>query len=458
MVEALAERAKEKARERAKEEKEVRLGVDIFNMETTDPNTQPTQPTSPNPAVPPVTSVPPVAQPPMPSPIIETAMAPAPAPVQGSGKGIITALMALIAIALMVLAGFYLYLYRDILLGGAPQEPQQEQKIDTPVQVSDPQTSNELRAAYGAFRVASSSEEVAALDGSLESLRAIAADASQSNFDRARALNGINFAYTETDFDADTVRKAVFSAPPFAQYYVPSQTTEPDPLHPEAGSDVAALESALVKLNELSNQLYPNHYAVTRMEVANIFAFQRAIVGVPEADRPALKQQYAEKIKKLAAEYDSFEPISSVSGYSLVMRMQIMFAHASALAFVGDTFSDKSYHDKAEALFQETIAIGDAHPTTEANSKAVRTKAALARIFYVSYFWKHYRQSDPNKMRDIIRPITLDSNKDLSIYTDYLPSHKDADVAPFTVLRGMSNSMPLLRAYLEEVGWKFESY
>ncbi len=301
-------------------------------------------------------------------------------------------------------------------------------------------------------------QEDPSLVSALTAFREIAADTNNSPIVRARALNGINYAYTQSNFDAEDVQKVVFSTPPFSAYYTaPSQVTV-DPLHPESGSEVAAVESALVKLNELSNSLIPNHYAISRMEVANIFAYQRDVAGeTSTSTKQQIGQTYALKQKQLIAAYDALGGLGAEkSEYSLSMYIQIMFAHAGSVSFVGTTLEDKDYLARGEKEFNDVIALGDAYPRTSANAVAIRNQTLLARIFYISFYWKEYKVSNPQKMKDVIRPLTdLSVVQGTTVYKEYLPSHKDVKVPPFTVLRAMAKQMPELKTFLTGLGWVF---
>lgn len=289
----------------------------------------------------------------------------------------------------------------------------------------------------------------------LKDFHDLAADETQSNLTRSQALNGINYAYTKTNFDADDVYAAVFSEPPFSEYYTAPAADAVDPLHPESGGRVEAVEKALVKLNQLSNALYPNHYAIVRMEVAEIFSYQREVARNPSQEKEA-REAHATRIKDLIAAYDALPPLSSYSSYSLLMRIQILFGHAGANAFVGKAFSDTAYLDRGEQLFKEDIEIGEAYPTDRIDSAAVLNETSLARIFYASHYWGRYKTSDPQRVISVLRPMVLNEKvKETTVYKQYLPTHKNSSVTPFSVLREIAQTMPELKTFLQGAGWKF---
>lgn len=347
-------------------------------------------------------------------------------------------------VAVLLVAGFFLYQLRmsseSIVEETVPETP------PTPIQTAYTKIGTQLDFTKGDSDL---------LD-SLKAFRDIAADESNSKEERVQALNGINYAYTQSDFDATAIRDVVFSTPPFSTYYVASHASSSDPLHPEGGADVESVEQALLKLNELSNTLIPNHYAITRMEVASTFAYQRAASKSSAAENKRLRTEAADKIKVLAAAYDALPGLESSKTYSLPMRIQIMFAHASALAFVGLTYNDKAYLDAGEAVFQEVIKLGEAYPPTSVDFERVQNETLYARIFYASYYWNIYRPTNPDKIKVMLRPlIDVQKVKDTTVYKEYLPSHKDATVAPFATLRLISKQMPNLQKFLEGRGWKF---
>jgi hypothetical protein len=286
--------------------------------------------------------------------------------------------------------------------------------------------------------------------------RDIAADESNAPGHRAQALNGINYAYTQSNFSATDLKNVVFSTPPFSQYFEKTKAVAADPLHPESGPDVADVEAALVKLNQLSNSLMPNHYAIGRMEVAEVFAYQRAAAKVVTREQKTkLMRQSAENAKPLVEAFEALEPLNS-QNYAMPMRMQIMFAHASTLAFIGYAQNDRTYHDRGEVAFQETIQQDGAYPTTNIDSTAALNQTLLARIFYISYYWKRYKDSDPKRIQDVARPLMdVDRIQKTDFYSEYLPTHKAATVAPFATLREVAKTMPELKTFLQGRGWKF---
>ncbi len=293
------------------------------------------------------------------------------------------------------------------------------------------------------------------LVAALTSFRDIAANEQNSNQDRARALNGINYAYTQSDYSADDVYNIVFSKAPFNAYYKEPAAVAVDPLHPEAGNRVQAVEEALLKLNELSNSLTVSHYAIVRLEINNVFAYQRASSRAPAADQDRIRKEYAEKIKTLVAQYDTLPAIETVEDYRMPMRIQILFAHASALSWVGNNLNDSEYIRKGEQNFIETMRLADSFPQTGKSSGGVRNQGLLARIFYASYHWRHYKTTDPDYMKEIVRPLMTEEAKNTAVYAAYLPEHKDAKVPPYTVLREIAAQMPEFKTFLEGRGWKF---
>ncbi len=294
------------------------------------------------------------------------------------------------------------------------------------------------------------------LANALETFRTIAADETKSNLERAQALNGINYAYTQSDFDAKTIYDVVFSRPPFSAFYVAATSTKRDIIHPESGTDVQALENALFKLNTLSNALYPNRYAITRMEINTVFEAARETAGETKAQRKASQVSYANQVKTLIEAYDALPAIENDSAYALPMRMQIMYAHAGAIAYVGRILDDASYMQKSEALFRDVIALGDAYPTTNVDSLRILNETLLARIFYATHFWPVYQQSDVNHIKEILQPLLdVERIKETTVYKDFIPSHKDATSATFRTLRLIAAKIPEVKTFLISLGWKF---
>jgi hypothetical protein len=300
------------------------------------------------------------------------------------------------------------------------------------------------------------------VEDALVTMASIAADTTRTYADRSWALNGINFAYTESSFDAERIREVVFSKPPFDVYYTPTDGGDRDVMHPESKGDLQALENALVKLNLLSNTLMPNHYAISRMEVNAIFAFQRASVGLGASAKAEMAKETALKLVPLIESYSVLLPIDArPERYPIGMRMQTMFAHASSLTFAGTHLKNQAYLDKGEALYNETIQLGEAElmkpaeGTVAPDYDQVRNKMLFARMFYAARFWAFYKDNDPEKIRGILHPLTSADNKETNFYKNYLPSHKDSKITPFPELREIAATMPELKEYLEGAGWKF---
>src|SRR5581483_5972618 len=100
-----------------------------------------------------------------------------------------------------------------------------------------------------------------------------------------------------------------------------------------------------------------------------------------------------------------------------------------------------------------TIAQGEASSSA---SLAVVDETALARIFYASYYWQHYKTTNPSKIENELLPLTTEpAVKQTDVYLAYLPSHKNASVPPFTRLRAIAKVMPQLKTFLEGAGWTF---
>jgi len=299
-----------------------------------------------------------------------------------------------------------------------------------------------------------------AFSAGLQQLRDIAADDQSTPVARMQALNGINFAYTQSTFDADTIYNIVFSSPPFAQLYDSSLETTVDILHPEAGGKVPAVEAALVKLNEISNSLIPNHYAISRMEVAQIFAFERATATTSAAETATLRTQYADQIQSLVAAYNALPALQSSPQYtySTPMEVQILYAQGSTMAFLGRTYKQKNGDFKqGEALFQQALQIETNYPTTAVDYGSVLDESLLARIFYAVYYWTRYDTAGNDKyIEDVIRPLTdVQTVQNTAVYKSYLPTHKTAQVEPFTTLRAIAAKMPELKTFLQGEGWTF---
>lgn len=289
----------------------------------------------------------------------------------------------------------------------------------------------------------------------LETFRAIAADESKSNRERAQALNGINYAYTQSDFDAKTIYDVVFSKAPFNGFYVESTSTKPDIVHPQSGSNVQDLESALIKINTLSNALYPNHYAISRLERNLIFASARETDGLSVKKKREVQKEYAKKVQPLIEAYDAVSA-DDLDMYSTAMRLHTQYAHAGNIAFVGRTLDDDSLLQKGEKLFQETIALGDSYPKSNPNATRILNETLLARIFYATQYWSEYKTTDPNRIFNILKPLTdVEAIKATTVYKFYLPSHKEAKDPTFTILRQIAEKMPELKALFVSLGYKF---
>jgi hypothetical protein len=351
--------------------------------------------------------------------------------------------------------GFAFYIYEQSIAAPQVTQPASTVATGTPQFVENTSSPTDASIAQAYTDLYSNSSTTNFTDA-LQTLVTIAADDKNTNAQRAEALNGINYAYTQSDFDAGTIRDVVFSKPPFSTYYSGSNASSTDPLHPTSGPDVAAVEAALVKLNELSNALIPNHYALSRIEISMVFAFQRAAVGLPVAQQKSLKAQYGKQMEPVAAAYDALAPLDSSSAYPLSMRLQIMFAHASALAFIGQAENDPTYLDRGEALFQQTIQLGDSYTAANPNSTPVLNQTLLARIFYAAYYWGRYKTSNPALIENVLLPLTdVATIQNTTVYKTYLPSNKNTNVGPFTILRAIALQMPALKTFLQGEGWKF---
>ncbi len=339
-----------------------------------------------------------------------------------------------VALAAIALGLFYTYLYDPLNI------------------TSDEQTEAVIADSYTKLAVGADKVD---LGGSLDTFLAIATDETRQPHDRAVALNGINYAYTQSNFDASTVYEKVFSKPPYNTFYTPP-VSEYDPLHPEEGGIAGSVEAALVKLNELSNQLSSSHYAISRMEVGSIFAYQRANQkAATNTAREDIRAAYGNRVKALIAQYDTLGPLESETEYSLPMRMQIMLAHAGALSFVGRALRDRDYTIKGEDLFADLIKLGGTSYETSEKSSVLNMEL-LGRIFYASYHWQWYKDSNPDKIRNTLRPLTYaERNQLTTVHQQYLPSLANSTVPPATVLREIAETMPELKAYLQTRGWIF---
>jgi len=373
-----------------------------------------------------------------------------------TNKHLLISLVVLIGVLILAgLAGFSLYSTSQL-------QPGDNNGLNSlPVLQTSTSTVNPTDARIEAAYAVVESKEVLSqgntdLLNALATFRDVAADTNNTNFQRAQALNGINYAYTQSNFDATDVYDVVFSQPPFSSYYTASTTEAVDPLRPASGSNAAAVEAALVNLNELSNSLTPNHYAISRMEVADVFAFQRIVAQSPASQKTQLQQTYAAKMKDLIAAFNALPSLSSIQTYSPPMRLQIMFVHASALAFVGRTFKDQTYLDEGESAFQDTIDLAGTYSPTDAYFNLTLNQSLLARIEYASYYWNEYQQTDPQRIEAVLQPLTdVATVKDTAVYTNYLPSIKNMQVAPASVLRTVAAQMPTLKTFLQGEGWTF---
>lgn len=367
-----------------------------------------------------------------------------PEPLPSNGlKTFSTVKVILIFVVIMLAVGF-VYAFRSI------QSPESTRPLET---VAAKQVMQEIKGMSDLITQAEGDPDIVR---ALNVFRDIAMNEQNTPLDRARALNGINYMYTATDYDAIDVYNVIFSKPPYAQYYTPSGATGADALHPESSGDVAGVEAALVKLNEVSYALTPTHYAISRMEISNVFAYQREQVGVTATERTALQKKYGDKIKALVASYEALPPVTTVEIYPRPQLLQIIFAHSSVLSFIGKTV-DKTYLPKGEAGFAQVIALAQSYQQSPGKDDVdvLHSQELLSRIFYASYFWSIYKPTNPNFMYDIVKPLMDESAKTTNVYLKYLPLHKDSKVAPYSVLRDMAKQYPDLKTFLEGRGWKF---
>jgi hypothetical protein len=291
------------------------------------------------------------------------------------------------------------------------------------------------------------------LDMSLKTFRDIASNPSNPVLERVQALNGINFAYVASNFNAVALYNNIFSQLPFSQYYTASTSTAPDPAHPNIQGDTEGVDAAIVKLNEYSNALMPNHYAIARMEVAQLFEYSRA-ASKGGAATTSLQQEYAAKLKQLIAAYDALPSIES-AGYDTALMMQLMYLHANAQAFVGGVLNDAAYLDKGEALYTHVIDLGENLLKSQPNNRWIKNQVEFARMFYASSYWLKYKASNPEKIRAVLRDLASDYDGTIPLYSQYLPTHADGTVQPATTLRDVAQQVPELKALLVKVGWKF---
>ncbi|MCE9541243.1 hypothetical protein K8R03_01635 [Candidatus Kaiserbacteria bacterium] len=342
-----------------------------------------------------------------------------------------------IAAAVVVFGGGW-FLFKTFMPAAAPAA--------TGAQNGQLSVSARLSDAYKQFSGLSATSSALSRLAPLGTFRDIAADTRNTQIQRARALNGISYGYMNSRFSSDDMLKVVFSKEPFSSYYKAPATDSDDAL---------AVADAVTKLNALSNALVPNHYAISRMEVAEISAYTRAAAQLSADKRKSQASGYAEKIRELIGAYDSLPPLKAVgSAYSTGMQMQILIAHASALAFVGEALDDASYSAKGEALFEEIIQIGETSISSGTATSGVLNSTQMARIFYAAQYWSDYKDSNPQKIMTMLQPlITAGSNT--NVYRKYLPDNKDSKIRPFSTLREIAQQMPALKAYLEGRGWIF---
>lgn len=311
----------------------------------------------------------------------------------------------------------------------------------------------EIKEAYDNMALLNFTQNDPYLDMSLKTFREIASNPNNPVVERVQALNGINFAYVASNFNAIALYNEIFSQPPFSQYYTASTNTVPDPAHPGIQGDTAGIDAAIVKLNEYSNALMPNHYAIARMEVAQLFEYSRA-ASRNEAAAASLQQEYATKLKQLIAAYDALPSIES-AGYDTALMMQLMYLHANAQAFVGRALDDSTYLDKGEALYTHVIDLGEELLEDQPNNRWIKNQVEFARMFYASSYWFKYKTSDPERIRSVLRDLANDYDGTIPVYSRYLPTHADGTVPPATTLRAVAEQVPELKTLLQNLGWKF---
>lgn len=313
--------------------------------------------------------------------------------------------------------------------------------------------SAQIKEAYDNMGRLNFTQDDPYLKASLETFRDIASNESNSVLERVQALNGINFAYVASNFNAVTLYNEIFSQQPFSQYYTPSTNTGFDPAHPGTDGDTVGIDTAIIKLNEYSNTLMPNHYAIARMEVAQLFEYSRA-ASKKGADTASLQKEYAAKLKQLIAAYDALPAVESL-GYDTPLMMQLMYLHASAQRFVGKALDDSAYLDKGEALYMHVIDFGTNLLKTDPNNRWIKNQVEFARMFYASNYWFKYKKSNPEKIRTVLREFAKDYDGTIPVYSQYLPAHATGTVEPSTTLRTVAQQVPELKALLVKVGWKF---
>ena len=292
------------------------------------------------------------------------------------------------------------------------------------------------------------------LASSLETLRDIAADTDSPVEQRVKALNGINFAYVASNFDAATVYEVVFSKPPFSASYIASASSS-DPVHPNAFGDTAAVDSAIIKLNAYSNSLLPNHYAIARMEVAKVFEYERA-VSVNPTQKIALKKAYAEQLKQLTKAYDALPDIESQGAYPTHLMLQLMYLQASSLSFIGSAEADQTYLDNGEKLYLHAIGLGADSLKSDPTNMWVKNSLNFARMFYVvNYWYPHKKAGSLQSLITVADALADDYDANVPLYSQYIPAHRDGKVEPSTTLRVISKKSTKLKSLLESSGWKF---
>lgn len=362
------------------------------------------------------------------------------------GSHLPTAKAVLVLFVLLLAIGF-IYAYQTIRHSAPQQGPVVTEDTTTMFQTIDNTLANILTAEEGDPDIVHA----------LNVFREIAMDEKNAPTDRARALNLINYTYTASDYDAKDVYDVIFSRPPYSQYYEAHPTESADIIHPASSGSPEAVEEALQKLNELSLSLTPTHYAIARLQIAQIFAFTRDSAKTG-ADVEALKTKYVGKIKELDQAYNALPAITTPE-YSKLYRkpllLQVLFVHANALGFIGNITGDKTYLDKGEAEFKSVINLATEYSDGPDGTDAVKDQQLLARIFYVSLYWRHYKATNPDYMMQVIEPLFSDWAKATNVYVKYLPVHKESKVPPYSVLRDMAKQYPDLKTFLEGRGWKF---
>lgn len=294
------------------------------------------------------------------------------------------------------------------------------------------------------------------LESALRTFTEIAADETNVATQRVQALNGIYYAYTASNGNANLVADVVFSNPYFATLYVASSSVVADPVRPESGENVEAVETALKKLLAVSNALSPNHYALARMATAELFDYDRAVSRAPKADRAGITTEYAKRVESLNAAYDALPPLDTQTDYFPAMRIQVMYLHASALEFVGDALNNQQYLDRGDVLYQKIFSVGEAYPSGNNDARGVQNQILFARIFYAAHYWSHFKASNPTHIKEALLPLlNEENNKGLSAYEYYLPSRMSGKTGITSALRDIAKQMPELKAFLQGRGWKF---